>query len=70
MAEPELPSIGVDLDYEEQRVKIYWDYPTAVDIATYRVEILGRDGVWHKEGNECDGENELIAAAKFCEVRV
>ena len=68
--EIEQPSVSVALDYEKQKVKIYWDYPSATDISTYKIEILGSNGEWYKERNECNGENELIAKAKSCELNV
>ena len=51
-------------------MKIYWGYPSATDVSTYKIEILGRDGEWYKERDECNGENELIAKANSCEVSV
>ena len=50
------------MDDAQEYVQIEWQYRTVSVGSYYKVEILGRDGSWYVEDNECDGRNETIVS--------
>ena len=64
--EPERATISVTMDDAQEYVQIEWQYRTVSVGSYYKVEILGRDGSWYVEDNECNGRNETIVSQSQC----